>query len=102
MFEGIVLCVYIAGVNRPKTSEWLKQVGCETPPHSSAGRDARLADSALASSTGSERKRRGKHGFKVVAGGLADQLQRLVQRESTELSFWQHKNRRKKETELCE
>ena len=38
----------------------------------------------------------------MVAGGLADQLQRLVQRESAELSFWQHKNRRKKEAELCE
>ena len=89
-------------MSRPKTSEWLKQVGCQTPPSSSAGGDARLSDSALVSSTGSERKKRGKLGFKVVTGGLAEQLQCLMQRESAELSFWQHKNRRSKEAELCE
>ena len=38
-----------------------------------------------------------KHGRKLIAGGLAERLLRIVQREKSEITFWEHKVKKLRE-----
>ena len=66
-------------INRTKTSEWLKQVSV----------DMNQSDRLSLSRSDSAKKPRRK---KFVSGGLAEHLQRIIQRENSEISFWEHRS----------
>ena len=65
-------------ISRTKTSEWIKQVSI----------DGNQRDQLSLSKSDSAKKSRRK---KFVPGGLADQLQRIIQRENSEITFWEHR-----------
>ena len=66
-------------VSRTKTSEWLKQVSI----------DANQSDQVSLSRSDSAKKSRRK---KFVSGGLAERLHRIIQRENSEITFWEHRS----------
>ena len=66
-------------INRTKTSEWLKQVSV----------DVNQSNQLSLSRSDSAKKPRRK---KFVLGGLAERLQRVIQRENSEISFWEHRS----------
>ena len=65
-------------ISRTETSEWIKQVSI----------DGNQRDQLSLSKSDSAKKSRRK---KFVPGGLADQLQRIIQRENSEITFWEHR-----------
>ena len=38
--------------------------------------------------------------MRLVAGGLAEQLQRVIQRETADIAFWEHQTKRKEDKEI--
>ena len=66
--------------NRTKTSDWLKQVSID------ANQSDQLSLSRSDSAKKSSRRR------KFVLGGLAERLQRIIQRENSEITFWEHRS----------
>lgn len=42
-----------------------------------------------------------KSGKRLVAGGVAERLQKLIQREKSEITFWQHKMKTMKPVVGC-
>ena len=66
-----------SNISRIKTSEWLKQVSI----------NANQSDQLSLSRSDSAKKSRRK---KFVPGGLAEQLQQILQRENSEITYWEH------------
>ena len=66
-------------INRTKTSEWLKHVSI----------DANQSDQLSLSRSDSAKKSRRK---KFISGGLAERLHRIIQRENSEITFWEHRS----------
>ncbi len=66
-------------INRTKTSEWLKQVSV----------DVNQSDHLSLSRSDSAKKSRRR---KFMSGGLAERMHRIIQRENSEVSFWEHRS----------
>ena len=74
--------------DRTKTSDWIKQVQLESMELSKSG------DLTHINEIDSTRRGRGK---KFVAGGLAERLQRILNHENSEVTFWEHQSKEPEE-----
>ncbi|XP_064399179.1 uncharacterized protein LOC135345681 isoform X2 [Halichondria panicea] len=74
---------------RPKTSDWLKGVSLDTDATSVGESDLSSAIKTPLDSAKKIGSRRGRRRY--VEGGLAEQLERVVQREGVEVTFWEHR-----------
>ena len=83
-----------AHFNRTKTTEWLKNVSLESNQF-----DQSCHSESMKTPVDSAKKSRNK---KFIAGGLADKLQKLIQRENSEITFWEHQSTRQEEEGLGE
>lgn len=66
-------------ISRTKTSDWIKQVSIDTNQYN---------QSSLSKSDSAKKLKRRK----FVPGGLAERLQRVIQRENSEIRFWEHRS----------
>ena len=73
-----------------KTSDWLKQSVHETPASVDMSVSSLSESLLLSSGPGRRGGRRGRR-MKFVAGGLAEQLQRVIQSEAADVAFWEHR-----------
>ena len=71
-------------VSRTKTSEWIKHVSFESNQC-----DQSCLNETMKTPVDSAKKSRRK---KFVLGGLAEQLQRIIQRENSDITFWEHRS----------
>ena len=97
-------------LGKTTTSEWMKQITLE-PEELAAGAVANdtihcLNDTALQglchSGEGERRgvgRGRGRRG-RVVPGGLAEAVERVAQRESSEVTFWEHRARKMNDADI--
>lgn len=86
----------VSDLNRAKTSDWIKQVQLEPTERSRS--EVTLNDTMRTPhAPDSARKGRGR---KFVPGGLAERLQRLIQHENSEVTFWEHRVKKLDDKEL--
>ena len=78
--------------HRTKATEWLKYVSMES--NQSNQFDQSGLNETMKTPVDSAKKSKSK---KFVAGGLAEQLNRIVQREKSEITFWEHRSTRQQE-----
>ena len=73
--------------NRSKATEWIRQVSMES----------NRFDQSCVMKTPVDSGKRGrvKH---FVVGGLAERMQRIIQRENSEITFWEHRSTTQQET----
>ena len=77
-------------LSRTKTSDWIKQVSLD----SETVGETSVSDTTFVMKTphDSAKKSSGRRGGRrLVAGGMAEQLQKVIQRENVEVTFWEHK-----------
>ena len=91
----------IADFSKTKTSEWIKQVQLEslesTKSELSCLNETVMKTPHHRSESASSKRVRGR---KFVPGGLAEQLLSVIQRENSEITFWQHKAKRIEEKDV--
>ena len=78
-----------AHISRTKATDWIKHVSIE----SNQSDQSHLGDS-VKTSVDSGKRGRGK---RFVCGGLAERMQRIIQRENSEITFWEHRSTRQLE-----
>ena len=79
-------------LSRTKTSDWIKQLHVESMESNQC--DQSHLSETMKTPLDSAKKSRGK---RFVPGGLAEQLQRVIQRENSEITFWEHRSKRLQE-----
>ena len=89
----------ISSSSRTKTSEWIKQVRLDSLDSTRA--DERTLNETVLSKYQPDSAKKGR-GRKIVAGGLAERLQRVIQHTASEVTFWEHRAKRMKEREIGE
>lgn len=86
----------VSDLSKTKASDWIKQIALE----SLEGCDmSNLHDTMTRTPYHGDSVKRGR-GKKLVPGGLAEQLQRVIQREASEITFWEHKAKKLEEREI--
>lgn len=78
--------------SRPKASEWIKLVSLDSDT-------TRVGESSLNDTTfvmktphdSAKKLTSRQRGRRLVAGGLAESLQTIIQRENAEVAFWEHR-----------
>ena len=71
--------------NRTKATEWIRQVSIES--NQSNQYNQSCVSESMKTPVESGKKGRGKY---FVVGGLAERMQRIIQRENSEITFWEH------------
>ena len=94
-------------LGKTTTSAWMKQIPleCEESPSRAVANETMhcLNDTALqglGQSGEGGRRGTGRRGRKVVLGGLAEAVERVTQRESSEVTFWEHRARKMKDSDI--
>lgn len=90
-------------LSRTKTSDWIRQVSLDsdaTHVGETSMSDTTFVMKTPHDSAKKSSSRRG--GRRLVEGGLAEQLQKIIQRENVEVTFWEHKVKQLKESSVGE
>ena len=74
-------------IDRTKATEWIKHVSMES--------NQSCVSEPMKTPVDSGKRRRSKN---FVAGGLAERMQKIIQRENSEITFWEHHSARQHET----
>ena len=74
-------------INREKTTDWIR--------HVSNRFDQSCVSEPMKMPVDSGKRRRDNN---FMAGGLAERMQRIIQRENAEITFWEHRSAREQET----
>lgn len=79
-------------LSRTKTSEWIKQVSLDS--ETTRVGETSMSDTTLVMKTPRDSAKKlssRSGGRRLVAGGMAEHLQKIIQRENVEVTFWEHK-----------
>lgn len=82
--------------SKTTTGAWIKQISVESPGNVTNNTTHCLNDTvlrALGNTSEGGRKGKGRRG-RMVPGGLAEAVERVAQRESSEIIFWEHRARK--------
>ena len=79
--------------NRTKATEWIRQVSIEVRNQF----DQSYISEPMKTPVDSGKRGRGKH---FVGGGLAEKMQRIIQRENSDITFWEHHSTTRQETDI--
>ena len=89
----------MSDLSRTKASDWIKQIARESLDSSRGCDVSHLHDTTMRTPYHGDSVKRSK-GKKLVPGGMAEQLQRVVQREASEITFWEHKAKKLEEKDI--
>lgn len=87
-------------LNKTKTSDWIKQVALESLESSRGCDMSHINDTTMRTPYHNDSSSRRSRVKKLVPGGLAEQLQRVVQYEASEITFWEHRAKKLEDKDI--
>ena len=90
----------ISDLSRSKTSDWIKQVALESLVSSRGCDTSHINDTTMRTPYHNDSSSRRGRAKKLVPGGLAEQLQRVIQYEASEITFWEHRAKKLEDQDI--
>ncbi len=91
----LVILLFVVG-ELSRTSKWIKQLVSTSPSAQHKAEDSNTSTAwrmALCNSSSKKKSRRRSLRPSYINGGLADRMQRMLERQKSNLSFWSYSKR---------